>query len=148
MSTSTTDAPQSISIASNSTTSATSTSTGSSTAKTTEEKTESDSSSSSGPDVEQHKHIVDQDAVKALCQTLQCEDPKLLLVTLEGIENLLREMKSTSSDSEQSISIMMLMEEAGGLCGLELLQSHESEEVRSKAQLILRTYFPAEEIEA
>jgi len=76
--------------------------------------------------------------VRPYCELLTSDDSRLLLVILEGLDNLL---KLSDLNLAQSI------EEHGGLDQIERLQSHQNHEVYEKAVSILETHFAAEEDE-
>eukprot|EP01121_Diplochlamys_sp_Union-15-3_P014872 TRINITY_DN4803_c0_g1_i3.p1 TRINITY_DN4803_c0_g1~~TRINITY_DN4803_c0_g1_i3.p1 ORF type:complete len:504 (-),score=89.77 TRINITY_DN4803_c0_g1_i3:25-1536(-) len=96
------------------------------------------SNATSGGSEEQILELVDNGCFEPLCDLLDSDDPKLILVCLEGIQNIL---KSGLPDDENSpSSYLKHLEEAGGLDKLEELQDHPSEEVYKKAYKIMQKY--------
>jgi len=101
------------------------------------------SNATSGGRDEQLRFLVSQGVIPPLCDLFPCQDPKIVMVAMEGIENLLRVGKTDSRGGLNKYT--ELVEECGGLDRLEQLQRHENEEIYEKAVKILRTYFDSEE---
>ena len=102
------------------------------------------SNATSGGSPEQIKYLVQQGCIKPLCDLLTCNDPRLVTVALEGIENVLKagdyeaqHQPSTGGPNPYTAFV----DEAEGLDKLEQLQSHSNEDVYKKAMHILETYF-------
>jgi hypothetical protein len=100
------------------------------------------SNATSGGSPEQIKYLVTQGCIKPLCDLLTCNEPRLVTVALEGIENVL---KAGEHEAQQGASpsnpYTTFVDEAEGLDKLEQLQTHNNEEVYKKAVHILETYF-------
>ena len=66
-------------------------------------------------------------------------DPKIVLVALSGLENILKTGESEKKDDLNQYSVMI--EECYGLDKIEFLQSHENMEIYHKAFKMVETYF-------
>ena len=89
------------------------------------------------------KHItclVELGAIRPLCDLLNVGDSKILIVTMEALEAILK-----TNDGSMVERCTELVEEAGGLDLLENLQEHEYEEVYQKAVSIIEKYFGGED---
>lgn len=82
-------------------------------------------------------HLVKQGVIPPLLDMLECGDPKILLVTLEGVENILKAGFNAITQTNPHAS---LVEAAGGVDRLDELQSG-SDEVYDKAYSILKTFY-------
>lgn len=90
------------------------------------------------------RFLVSQAALPAMCGMLKCGDPKMIMVILDAIDNILKVGKQDSTVTEDN-SYCDLVEECGGLDQLEDLQRHENEEIYEKSVKILQEYFESEE---
>ncbi|KAF6002008.1 Importin alpha subunit (Karyopherin alpha subunit) (Serine-rich RNA polymerase I suppressor protein) [Cyanidiococcus yangmingshanensis] len=94
----------------------------------------------------QIRALVMQGCIKPMCDLLLVNDSKLLIVVLEGLENILasgeRERERMHQPANEYAS---LIEQVGGLEKIEMLQNHVNEDIYFKSQHILRTYFDVEE---
>jgi len=99
------------------------------------------SNATSGGSPEQIKYLVQQGCIKPLCDLLTCNDPRLVTVALEGIENVLKAGEHESPANGGTNPYTAFVDEAEGLDKLEQLQSHANEDVYKKAMHILETYF-------
>lgn len=98
------------------------------------------SNATSGGSPDQLRYLVAHGIVKPLCELLEFPDPKIIMVALEGLENMLRiGPKGTGNDVATQI------EEHGGVQKLEALQRHQANEIYEKSLKILETYFDAED---
>jgi len=88
-------------------------------------------------------YLVSQGIIPPLCKLLQCSDPKIILVALEALDNLMRAGMQPTGDNKFADNV----EECNGLDLLEQLQHHENEEIYDKAAHIIHTYFGAEDEE-
>jgi len=105
------------------------------------------SNATSGGTAEQLRFLVQQGAVPALCDLFSCSDPKIVMVALDGIENILRIGKQDASKTSTVNAFCDFVEECGGLDNLESLQRHDNEEIYDKSIKLLREYFESEEDE-
>jgi len=97
------------------------------------------SNATSGGSPEQIRFLVNSGCIKPLCDLLGCGDPKIILVALEGIENILKVGPPDSND------YVVKIEEADGVEKLEGLQGHQNQEIYEKVFGILEKHFNAEE---
>lgn len=102
------------------------------------------SNATSGGSSEQIRYMVDNNLVEPLCELLTCGDARIILVALEGLENLLK-VGEKDSNENGSNEYANLIEECGGLDNIEGLQSHSNNEIYEKVVNLLETYFAAEE---
>jgi importin subunit alpha-1 len=99
------------------------------------------SNATSGGSPEQIKYLVQQGCIKPLCDLLTCNDPRLVTVALEGIENVLKSGEYEAPQNGGTNPYTAFVDEAEGLTKLEMLQTHNNEDVYKKAVHILETYF-------
>ena len=78
-----------------------------------------------------------QGLLKPFCDLLAAKDGTLGVV-LDGIANIL----ATAEKLQETDKVAMMVEESGGLDRIEALQSHENEQIASKAQEIIEKFFP------
>ena len=78
-----------------------------------------------------------QGVLKPFCDLLAAKDGTLGVV-LDGIANIL----ATAEKLQETDKVAMMVEESGGLDRIEALQSHENEQIASKAQEIIGKFFP------
>lgn len=105
------------------------------------------SNATSGGNAQQIKFLVQQGCIRPLCDLLTVNDPKIVTIALEGLENILKvgeeEAKATNSQNQMAVYIS----EAEGLTKIEDLQTHTSTDIYEKVIKILETYFGIEEEE-
>ncbi|XP_023766803.1 importin subunit alpha-2 [Lactuca sativa] len=108
------------------------------------------SNATSGGTNEQIKYLVSQGCIKPLCDLLVCPDPRIVTVSLEGLENILKvgEVEKNAGNSGDVNYYAQLIDDAEGLEKIENLQSHDNNEIYEKAVKILETYWLDEEDEA
>lgn len=104
------------------------------------------SNATSGGTDEQLRYLVNQGVIPPLCALFKCPDPKVILVALEGVENILR-VGGRDAAKTGSNKFSEFVEECGGLDSLEELQKHQNEKIYDKVVKILTTYFDGEEEE-
>jgi len=92
------------------------------------------SNATSGGSPEQIRYLVQQGCIKPLCDLLTCNDPRLVTVALEGIENVLKAGKQEELSHGGTNPYTTVVDEAEGIDKLKQLQDH------SKAMHILETY--------
>ena len=80
-----------------------------------------------------------------MSQLLQAGDTRVVLVALEGIENIL--ISGRRSSEEKLTEYKQALENCGGIDFIEQLQSHNSQEVYNKAARILESIGAEEEEE-
>jgi hypothetical protein len=90
-----------------------------------------------------HMHyLVQQGVLPPMIEMLKCSDPKIVMVALEGVENILKVGESGEGNKYAEI-----VEECGGLDQIEGLQRHDNEDIYKKSVQILKNYFESEEEE-
>jgi len=104
------------------------------------------SNATSGGLREQIKLMVEQGCVPPLCEMLKVADPKIVMVVLEGLENILKMGDTEASQTSQPNMMAIIINEAGGLATIESLQQHENEDVQAKAIKILERFFGMTEV--
>jgi len=102
------------------------------------------SNATSGGNDEQISFLVNEGVIPPLCNLFSCTDPKMVMVAMEGIENILRVGKK---NPEVNKLFTEMVEECEGLDKLEGLQMHANEEIYDKAVKILKSFFDSEEHE-
>jgi hypothetical protein len=105
------------------------------------------SNATSGGNATQIRFLAESGAISALCGLFSCTDPKIIMVALEGIENILRAGKREATKSCTTNPYNDAVEECGGLDGLEVLQRHDNEEIYDRAVRVLREHFESDETE-
>jgi importin subunit alpha-1 len=104
------------------------------------------SNATSGGSPDQIRYLVQAGAIKPLCDLLTCQDARIVIVALEGLENIL---KVGEADKELAgpagvNPYTALVDEAEGLDKVEDLQNHTNEDVYDKAVSLLETFFDVE----
>jgi importin subunit alpha-6/7 len=86
---------------------------------------------------------VSQGCIKPLCDLLVCPDPRIVIVCLEGLENILQ-----VGEAEKSFGNMgdvklyaQMIEDVDGLKKIENLRSHDYVQIYEKAVKILKKYW-------
>lgn len=98
---------------------------------------------SSGGNDNQVKFLVHQQAIPPLCALFTSTNSRIVLVALEGIENILRVGQNEAAKTGGPNHYAELVEECGGVSKLETLQQAENIEVElyEKAGQIVKNYF-------
>lgn len=89
-------------------------------------------------------HLVEIGGLRALCELLSVGEVKIILISLDAIEAILKHGK----DIDNCETYIRLIDEASGIDALEKLQEHENQKVYDRSVEILSNYFTAEEEEA
>jgi len=105
------------------------------------------SNATSGGTPAQIKLLVDHGVIPALCNLFSCSDAKIIMVALEGVENILKSGKKEAARSCSINPYIDAIEECGGLDGLENCQRHDNEDIYERAVRMLREHFESEEAE-
>jgi len=104
------------------------------------------SNATSGGTPEQIQYLVMQGCIRPLCDLLVVADSKIIIVALEGLENILKVGAEEAKEKGSQINKMATyIEEAEGCKKLESLQEHENTDVYEKAVKIVETYFMEED---
>uniref|UniRef100_A0A8C9VTK1 Importin subunit alpha n=1 Tax=Scleropages formosus TaxID=113540 RepID=A0A8C9VTK1_SCLFO len=100
----------------------------------------------SGGTPEQIRYLVSLNTIKPMCDLLTVMDSKIVQVSLNGLENVLRLGEQEAKQNGTGINpYCALIEEAYGLDKIEFLQSHENQEIYQKAFDLIERYFGVEE---
>ncbi|KAL7500246.1 hypothetical protein ACHAWT_010965 [Skeletonema menzelii] len=83
--------------------------------------------------------VVECGAIDSLCSLLDINDTKMLLVSLDALESILRVGQELGKDYTSFV------DECDGLEKLEQLQEHQSDDVYKKAVEIIETFFGCED---
>ncbi|XP_076894875.1 importin subunit alpha-1a-like [Bidens hawaiensis] len=108
------------------------------------------SNATSGGTRDQIKYLASQGCIKALCDLLVCPDPRVVMVCLEGLENILMvgaAEKNLGQSGDVNLYAQMI-DDAEGLEKIENLQSHDNNEIYEKAMRLLESYWLDEEDDA
>jgi len=105
------------------------------------------SNATSGGADEQIRYLASQGVIAPFCDLFACPDPRVAMVVLEAIENILRVGKSDAVTCNTPNRFCEQVEECGGLDKLEEMQRHGDRDIYDKAVRILRNYFESDEAE-
>ncbi|KAL8094497.1 hypothetical protein AgCh_036142 [Apium graveolens] len=91
---------------------------------------------------EQIMFLVSQRCIKPLCDLLNCPDPKIVIVALRGLENILKVLEAENNLGHTcDVNVhAKLRDEAEGLEKIENLQSQEKNEIYEKAMKLHEIY--------
>ncbi|KAF1791271.1 Atypical Arm repeat [Phytophthora cactorum] len=78
-----------------------------------------------------------------LCDLLEVKDAKVVIVALEGLENILRAGDSQKTNDINDVATMI--DEADGVTKIQALQYHANEDIYLKSMKIVESYFNGEE---
>jgi len=104
------------------------------------------SNATSGGSPDQLRYLISQGVIKPLCELLSCADPRIIIVALEGLENLLKVGQSDAAKYGVN-KVANFIEDSGGLDKLEASQVHQNHDIYEKVVKILEVYFGASEEE-
>jgi len=99
---------------------------------------------------DQIRLLVEQGAIKPLCELLSCPDNKIIQVALDGIENILKvgdmDKEAQEGTGEPAVNkFALFMEECGGMEKIHECQNNSNEEIYMKAYTIIEKYFSDDE---
>ena len=105
------------------------------------------SNATSGGSAEQIRYLVAAGCVRPLCDLLACADARIVIVALEGLENILKvgEAEKELAGPAGVNPFVALVDEAEGLDKIEELQNHTNEDVYDKAVSVLEAFFDVED---
>ena len=95
------------------------------------------------------RFMVSEGCIRPICDLLTCPDPRIIMVCLEALENILKvgeAVKSSGLTGDENL-FGTLVEEAGGLEKIENLQSHDNNDIYQKAVKILETFWTEDDDE-
>ncbi|XP_017488896.1 PREDICTED: importin subunit alpha-7-like [Rhagoletis zephyria] len=99
-----------------------------------------------GGNQKQIMYIVEAGAIPPLCEFLSVTDSRMIMVALNGLENILRtgdQISKTTGSTENPYAI--IVEQCGGVDKIEFLQSHDNVEIYQKVYDIIEKYFGTDE---
>jgi len=102
------------------------------------------SNATSGGSPEQIRYMVNEGLIEPLLDLLQTSEPRIVLVALEALDNLLRVGDRDARESHVN-EYASEIEKLHGIDRLEELQKHPNQEIYDRAVQILENYFAAEE---
>ena len=105
------------------------------------------SNATSGGNEQQIQFLVQQGCIRPLCDLLSGLDPKIVIIALEGLENILRVGEEEARRTNSQNPMAVYVSEADGLNKIEELQQHSNNDIYEKCIKILETYFGVEEEE-
>jgi importin subunit alpha-6/7 len=105
------------------------------------------SNATSGGNEQQIKFLVQQGCIRPLCDLLAGSDPKIVIIALEGLENILRVGDAEARVTNIQNQMAVYVSEAEGLNKIEELQQHSNNDIYEKCIKILETYFGVDEEE-
>lgn len=103
------------------------------------------SNATSGGNEQQIMFLVSQGCIPPLCDLLTGNDPKIVTIALEGIENILKVGEADSVNHGGQNQMALYVTEADGLNKIEELQSHSNNDIYEKSIKILEHYFGVED---
>jgi len=89
--------------------------------------------------------MADQGVVEQMCDLLSSNDSRIVLVALEGLDNILRVGEADAKNKTGVNAYATRVESCSGLDKIESLQNHSNNDVYDKALQIIEIYFGAEE---
>lgn len=84
---------------------------------------------------------MEEGVIKPLCDLLDTNDPKIIMVAIEGLENILRVGKTDAAAQGGENRFAQMVEADKGLEKLEKLQEHENDAIYEKASDVLKAYW-------
>lgn len=103
------------------------------------------SNATSGGNEQQIRYLVHTGAIPPLCQLFACPDPKIVMVAMEGVENILRVGKTDGIANGSNVNVYAeYVEQCNGMHDLEQLQRHANTDVYEKAVKIIQDYLDFE----
>jgi len=108
------------------------------------------SNATSGGSPAQIRYLVTLDVISSLCDLLNSNNVKVIMVALEGLENILKVGENDKAKTQGRNLYAQKVEECGGLDQLENLQTVEmiGDDVYERLIVIVRKYFGGEQDDA
>ncbi|KAG2331252.1 hypothetical protein Bca4012_019175 [Brassica carinata] len=107
------------------------------------------SNATTGGTHDQIKFMVSKGCIRPICDLLTCPDPRIVMVCLEAVENILvvgEAVKSSGLTGEENL-FATLVEEAGGLEKIENLQTHDNDDIYKRSVKILENFWTEDDDE-
>ncbi|KAG6972328.1 hypothetical protein JG688_00004054 [Phytophthora aleatoria] len=105
------------------------------------------SNATSGGSTEQIKYLVQQGCIPPLVKLLDVQDPRVINVSLDALENILQAGEADTSLTDTENRMARYIEEADGIELIQNLQFHQEEDIYEKSVRIIRDYFDGEDEE-
>ncbi|POM76876.1 Importin alpha-2 subunit [Phytophthora palmivora] len=105
------------------------------------------SNATSGGTTEQIKYLVQQGCIPPLVKLLDVQDPRIINVSLDALENILRAGEADMSLVDTENRMARYIEEADGVELIQNLQFHQEEDIYEKSVRIIQDYFDGEDEE-
>ncbi|KAH7476271.1 hypothetical protein KRP22_000111 [Phytophthora ramorum] len=105
------------------------------------------SNATSGGSTEQIKYLVQQGCIPPLVKLLDVQDPRIINVSLDALENILRAGEADMSLTDTENRMARYIDEADGIDLIQNLQFHQEEDIYEKSVRIVRDYFDGEDEE-
>ena len=97
---------------------------------------------------EQIKYLVQEGCIKPLCDILSSLDNKIMLIALDGLDNILKVGEMERLNTMDGLNpYALLIEECGGVEYIHALQQHENVEIYKKSYQLIDKYFSEEDEE-
>ncbi|XP_042474616.1 importin subunit alpha-1b-like [Zingiber officinale] len=96
----------------------------------------------------QIQYLVSQGCIEVLCNLLVCPDPQIVMVCLQGLDNILKAGAMEKGLDKCGLNrYAQFIDECEGLEKIEDLQQHENSQIYAKAVRMLEKYWVEEEEE-
>ncbi|CAO2192488.1 unnamed protein product [Urochloa humidicola] len=100
----------------------------------------------SGGTDNQKKYLVSQGCIKAFCDLLSYSDTSILMVCLEGLDNILKVGEAEKSPWGYNVNMyVQMIEDNGWLDKIENLQNHDNNRIVEKVACLLESYWSNED---
>lgn len=93
------------------------------------------------------RFLVSQGCIKPLCDLLVCPDPRITIVCMEGLENILKVGEAEKANTGGYNDYAQLIDDADGVEKLDNLQCHNIIEIDEMAVKILEHWLEDDENE-
>ncbi|CCG84791.1 protein of unknown function [Taphrina deformans PYCC 5710] len=90
---------------------------------------------------DQIRYLVQQGTIKPLCDLLDCLDNKIIQVSLDGLENILKIGELEKAQNNNTNRFALYIEEAGGMEKIHNCQNNANQDIYQKAYAIIEKYF-------
>ncbi|BFZ55369.1 Importin subunit alpha-1 [Savitreella phatthalungensis] len=94
---------------------------------------------------DQIRYLVQQGTIKPLCDLLDCLDNKIIQVSLDGLENILKIGEMEKHENGGVNRFALYVEEAGGMEKIHACQNNQNTEIYRKAYSVIEKYFGDDE---
>lgn len=101
------------------------------------------SNATMGGDDAQIRYLVDQGCIPPLCDLLEVQEPRIVEVVLDGLENILVVGQRDAEEVGGANLYASYLEDCSGLEKLEYLQAHPNHDIYEKVYRIIDEHFGA-----